>query len=87
MMDNKLRQKGISAEIINNVLMNEDDDDDFYLCKKLIEKYAKSKDLSKEGSIQKMYASFARKGFSFEVIKRAAKDIINQNNEDFDFSD
>lgn len=85
MLENKLKQKGVSPDIIQENIINCNDDDEFELCKRLAEKYAKSKDLSKEGAVSKMYASLARKGFVFDTIKRASKHLINQNFDDNDF--
>ena len=87
MLENKLMQKGISADIIHQIIGTDDDFQEIELCKKQAEKYAKSKDLSQDGVVQKMYASLARKGFSFDVIKQATKHLLSENNEDYDFSD
>ena len=87
MLENKLMQKGVSADIIHQIIENDSDSQEIELCKKQAEKYAKGKDLSKEGALQKLYASLARKGFSFNVIKQATKDLHSVENEDFDFSD
>lgn len=87
MLENKLKQKGVSSDIIHEIIGDKTDDDEIELCKNLALKYAKSKDLQKEGAIQKMYASLARKGFSFDVIKRACKSIISENDEENNFFD
>ena len=87
MLENKLMQKGISADIIRDKLGNKDDFEDFKLCLKMAEKYAKSKDLSKEGAIKKLYASLARKGFSFDIINKVCKQILGKNNDIDDFID
>lgn len=87
MLENKLKQKGISPDIIQENFENHDENDEFELCKKLAEKYAKSKDLSKDGAVSKMYASLARKGFAFDTIKKATKHIISQDMQENDFLD
>ena len=87
MLENKLMQKGVSADIIHQIIGDDSDFQEIELCKKQAEKYAKSKDLSKEGTVQKLYASLARKGFSFDVIKQATRHLINADNDDYDFSD
>ena len=87
MLENKLKQKGISSDIIFEILGNDDEKSDLELCKKYAQKYAKSKDLKAEGAIQKMYASLARKGFSFDVIKKACKAEINGVEDEDNFLD
>lgn len=87
MLENKLKQKGISSDIISENLGSDSDDLDLELCKKYAQKYAKSKDLKAEGAVQKMYASLARKGFSFDVIKKACKAEINGIEDEDNFLD
>ena len=87
MLENKLKQKGVSSDIISIISEVRDDFDEIKLCKKQIEKYSKGKDLSSKENLQKMYASMLRKGFSFEIIKKATKSVFAENNEDFDFLD
>lgn len=87
MLENKLKQKGISSDIISENLGGDSDDLDLELCKKYAQKYAKSKDLKAEGAVQKMYASLARKGFSFDVIKKACKAEINGVEDEDNFLD
>lgn len=88
MIENKLKQKGVTSEIVSKTTEIRDDGDEFALCKKLAEKYAKSKDLSKENAVQKMYASLIRKGFSFENVKKATNEVLKsldiEDIEDFD---
>jgi regulatory protein len=76
MIENKLKQKGVSSDIIFEIIGNQGDDEEFERCKIAAEKYAKSKDLSDASAVQKMYASLARKGFSFDTIKKACKSLI-----------
>ena len=80
--EQKLRQKGVSSDIVSEILGNESDFSEFELCKKQAEKYAKSKDISTKDGVQKLYASLLRKGFDFETIKKVCKSIAK--NQDFD---
>lgn len=84
MIENKLKQRGISSDIIVDIFSDYEENSDLELCEKYAEKYVKSKDIKKEGMIQKMYASLLRKGFSYDTIKKACKSVIN---EDCDFLD
>ena len=85
MLENKLKQKGISSEILIDVFGNFDDDAELELCKNMALKYAKGKDLKTQDVVQKMYVSLARKGFSFDVIKRACKALKTDIYEENDF--
>lgn len=82
MLENKLRQKGISSENIDAALENIEDDNELILCQKHIKKYVSSKDISKDGSKEKLIASLMRKGFKFDTINSAMK-MFSFNN-DFD---
>ena len=73
----KLKQKGVSSDIVDEVVCLVKEDDEYQNCLAFAEKYAKSKDLSKESALQKMYASLARRGFSFDLIKRVCLKIAN----------
>ena len=78
MIENKLRQKGINAEIIDDSIDEyTSDEDEYNLCLKQAEKYVKSKDMTKEGAYQKLVASLARKGFGFDVIKQVSKKVLS----------
>lgn len=84
MIENKLRQKGISSDIVYEIIGNQGDDEEYERCKIAAEKYAKNKNLNDTKVVQKMYASLARRGFSFDTIKKACKlfniGIDNENN-------
>jgi len=82
-LENKLRVKGIDKSIISEVIDSVSDDLELELCKKQAEKFAKGKDLSTLNGKQKLYASLARKGFSFGVIKSAISQVLS----DFDIDD
>ena len=87
MLELKLREKGISSDIIQENFSDSDDNLEFEICKKQVEKLVKSKDMTKEGAMQKLFAALARKGFAFYVIKKATKAVINEDFEENDFSD
>ncbi len=76
-LENKLYQKGVSKEIISEALCEVSTDDELELCKKYAEKFAKSKDVSSTLGRQKLFASLARRGFKFEVIKKTVSQILS----------
>ena len=78
MIENKLKAKGVSTDLIEQSIEEYiSDEDEFELCLKFAEKYVKSKDMSKEGSVQKLISSLARRGFAFDDIKRACKKVLD----------
>jgi len=83
-LEGKLRQKGVSNEIIKQVLGDGDDETEFELCKKQARKYIGSKDMTKEGAKDKLIASLLRKGFKINTIKQAIKEFLFDNDVDFD---
>ena len=85
MIENKLLQKGVSSDIIHEFICDFDDENEIEICFRQAEKYAKNKDLSNDNIIQKMYASLARKGFSFEIIKKAVSRLTSENANKNDF--
>lgn len=87
MLELKLREKGISSDIIQENFSDSAANLEFEICKKQVEKLVKSKDMTKEGAMQKLFAALARKGFAFDVIKKATKAVINEDFEENDFSD
>lgn len=81
MLENKLKQKGVSSEIISNVLELNTDEKEEELCEKQLKKLLKSKnknDFSKE-ELQKIYMSLFRKGFEFDLIKKVCRNVLVQN--------
>lgn len=82
MLENKLKQKGIANEIIDDALSEIEDDDELKLCEKYAKKYVASKDMTKEGAKEKLFASLARRGFKFDIIKKAIKKFWNDNDID-----
>ena len=78
MLENKLRAKGVNNEIVSESISEYvSDEDEFELCLKLAQKYVKSKDMAKEGAVQKLFSSLARRGFAFDVIKKASKQVLD----------
>lgn len=85
MLENKLKQKGVSNEIISKYLSSDSDDSERVLCEKQANKYLKGKNLALPETKQKLYASLARKGFEFDVICEVCKKILNKTvDDDFD---
>lgn len=83
MIENKLREKGIGADIVAGAIDEHfSDDGEHELCLKQAEKYVKSKDMSKEGAYQKLMASLARKGFAFDMIKQVCKKVVSAEDAD-----
>ena len=81
-IENKLMQKGVQKEIVEKMAELRNDETEFELCKKQVERYVKSKDMTKENAVQKMYASLLRKGFEFSYIKKAIKEVLKSLNEE-----
>lgn len=82
-IENKLREKGVSADIVSGAIDEHfSDDGEYELCLKQAEKYVKSKDMSKEGAYQKLVASLARKGFAFDMIKQVCKKVVSAEDAD-----
>lgn len=81
MLENKLKQKGVSSEIISNVLELNTDEKEEELCEKQLKKLLKNKNknnFSKE-ELQKIYMSLFRKGFEFDLIKKVCRKVLVQN--------
>lgn len=83
MLENKLFAKGVNSSIIKEQLQGIFDEDELNLCISQVQKYIKSKDMTKENSKEKLYASLLRKGFPFEIIKKATKNVINNDEIEF----
>ena len=85
-LQGKLIQKGISSDIIPEIIEERTPESEFELCLMQAKKYLKSKPISDTKDLQKMQASLARKGFDFDTIKKvshlisdSAKEDITQN--------
>lgn len=83
MLENKLLAKGVNCDIIKEQLQGIYDEDELSLCISQVQKYIKSKDMTKENSKEKLVASLLRKGFPFEIIKKAMKNVINNDEIEF----
>lgn len=77
----KLYQKGISREIIDEVLENTQTDE-YAQITALIEKKYRSRLCDKE-STAKVFAALIRKGFSFSAVR----DVLKQYNEELQYSE
>lgn len=86
MLEIKLKEKGVSSNLISEFIGLKAEETELELCKKYALSYAKGKDFSDKTNVQKLYSSLARRGFSFEIIKSACKNII-QNCEDEEIFD
>ena len=75
MIENKLKQKGVDKTYIENASEMRSSQQEFDLCLEQARKYVKSKDMTKENAVQKLYASLARKGFSFDDIKKSVSAV------------
>ena len=84
-LSNKLRQKGIECDIIDKFLSDKGQETEEYLCDKYVQKYLKSKKVNDSASKQKLYASIARRGFDFDLIKKTCEKYLN--NDSFDDMD
>ncbi len=74
-LEGRLRQKGIDKDIISEALLEVSGDAELELCIKYAKSYAKSRDVSTIEGKQKLYASLARRGFNFDTIKKACKNV------------
>ena len=71
----KLQLKGISPDIVLEIISDRCDEDEFELCLMHANKYLKSKPIKSYQDLSKMQASLARKGFDFDVIKKVCREI------------
>lgn len=77
----ELRQKGISDEMIESGIMNQESGakNDLGLARKLIEKrLLRYKNLSKQELYQKLGAFLGRRGFDWDTIKKAIDDVTKK---------
>ncbi len=66
----ELKNKGVSAEAIENALENLDEDTELSSAKEVAKKYLRGKTLDRV-TLQKAYRYLMGKGFSFELAKEA----------------
>ena len=81
----ELLTKGVSEKIADQKLEeNIDEDIEIENCQKLAKKYLKNKEINLK-TRQKLYSHLTSKGFDFDVIKRACKDLLKEeSNESWD---
>lgn len=79
MLKEKLALKGISSDIILEIIGDRTSEDEFSLCFVQAEKYLKTKTISCFKDYQKMQASLFRKGFDFDTVKRVCKELVNKD--------
>ncbi len=72
----KLIQKGVSAEIIPEIMETRTAEDEYNLCLEQAKKYLKSKTINDIKDIQKLQASLARKGFDYDTIKKVCRETL-----------
>ncbi len=72
----KLIQKGVSADIIPEIIETRTAEDEYKLCLEQARKYLKSKTVSEIKDIQKMQSSLARKGFDYDTIKKVCRETL-----------
>lgn len=77
----KLIFKGVSSDIILEIIEERTPEDEFDLCLAQANKYLKSKQINSYQDLAKMQASLARKGFDFDIIKRVSN-AVNQKLEE-----
>ena len=75
-LQGKLIQKGISSDIIPEIIEERTPEMEYELCLEQARKYLRSKTVNDINSIQKMQASLARKGFDFDIIKKVCKETL-----------
>ena len=71
----KLNLKGVSPDIVLEIIENRSEEDEYGLCFAQANKYLKSKQIKSYQDLVKMQASLARKGFDFEIIKKVCKEF------------
>lgn len=79
----KLAQKGISSDIILEIIGDRTAENEFELCLAQAKKYVKSKPINEYKDLQKMQTSLARKGFDFDTIKKVSKKITTIEDEEY----
>lgn len=79
MLKEKLAQKGISPDIVLEIIGDRDDESEFELCLQQAKKYLKSKSVCCFKDYQKMQASLFRKGFDYDIVKRACNELVDKS--------
>lgn len=79
MLEQKLKQKGVAKKDIDNAICDVLDEDEFEKCLKLAKKYASCHDLTTKEGQQKLFSSLLRRGFNFEMVKKACKRVCESD--------
>ncbi len=77
----KLNLRGVSADIVLEIISERTNDDEFELCMVQAKKYLKSRKVESYQDLAKLQASLARKGFDYDIIKRVCKNLVVIDNE------
>ena len=80
-LQGKLAQKGVSADIITEVMGERTTESEYDLCLAQAKKYLKSKTVKEPSEIQKMQASLVRKGFDFDTIKKVCRETLKNDDD------
>ena len=73
---NKLREKGIAKEIIDDLVEEIEDEDEISKATVLAEKFAKNREKSLKNK-QKSLAHLVRKGYDYTVAQQATNNVFN----------
>lgn len=76
---NKLKQKGISKEILDSLLESVDENSQVELATKQAEKFLKNREISPK-SKQKCLAHLIYKGYDYSVAQKATQSALNKYN-------
>lgn len=77
MLENKLKAKGVDGKIAKETALIKTDEDEFLLCKRFAQKHIDSKGLNDDNDVKKLFASLLRKGFTFDIVKKAVYQITH----------
>lgn len=80
----KLKQKGVSAEIVENLLENVDDEAELEKAKTLAEKFVKNRQ-NEPKLQQKCIAHLIYKGYDYNVAQQATKSALSHLGENYDW--
>lgn len=81
---NKLREKGVSAEIIGNLLENVDEESQIEMATTLAEKFVKNRQIDTKLK-QKCLAHLIYKGYDYSVAQKATKNALQNLGENDDW--
>ncbi len=73
---NKLREKGVAKEIIDDLIEEIEDEDEISKASILAEKFAKNREKSLKNK-QKCLAHLVRKGYDYSVAQQATNNVFN----------